>query len=74
MLWVTLFTFNYPQEIFMVAIDVFFHVRVAGSMILADQGYDTDEILVFIENKDAPVYDFTMFIIANFNILPISAL
>ena len=37
----------------MVAIDVFFHVRVAGSMILADQGYDTDEILVFIENKDA---------------------
>ena len=36
-----------------VAVDVLSNVHIAGSMVLADRGYDTDEILVYIENQDA---------------------
>ena len=36
-----------------VAVDVLSHVPLAGSMILADRGYDTDEILVYIEDQGA---------------------
>ena len=36
-----------------VAADVLSNVHLAGSMVLADRGYDTDEILVYIEDQDA---------------------
>jgi Transposase and inactivated derivatives len=36
-----------------VAVDVLSHVPLAGSMVLADRGYDSDEILVYIEDQDA---------------------
>lgn len=36
-----------------VAVDVLSHVQLAGSMVLADRGYDSDEILVYIEDQDA---------------------
>lgn len=36
-----------------VAVDVLSHIQIAGSMVLADRGYDTDEILVYIEDQDA---------------------
>lgn len=29
------------------------HVPLAGSTVIADRGYDTDEILVYIEERDA---------------------
>jgi len=36
-----------------VAIDVLSHLHIAGSMVLGDRGYDTDEFLIYIENQDA---------------------
>jgi transposase len=36
-----------------VAVDVLSHVSLAGRMVIADRGYDTDEILVYIEDQDA---------------------
>ena len=36
-----------------VAVDVLSHVPLAGRMVLADSGYDSDEILVYIEDRDA---------------------
>lgn len=36
-----------------VAVDVLSHLPIAGSMILADRGYDSDEILVYIEGQAA---------------------
>lgn len=36
-----------------VAVDVLSHVSLAGNMVIADRGYDTDEILVYIEDQDA---------------------
>jgi len=35
------------------AIDVLSHVHIAGSMVLADRGYDSNKILAYIENQDA---------------------
>jgi transposase len=36
-----------------VAVDVLSHVPIAGSMVLADRGYDADEILIYIEDQGA---------------------
>ena len=35
------------------AIEVLSHVELAGSMIIGDKGYDSDEILLYIEDQDA---------------------
>lgn len=36
-----------------VAIDVLSNVPLAGNMVLADRGYDSDEVLIYIEDQDA---------------------
>lgn len=35
------------------AIDVLSHVELAGSMVIGDKGYDSDEIMLYIEDRDA---------------------
>lgn len=36
-----------------IAVDVLSHIQLAGSMVLADRGYDADDILMYIEDQDA---------------------
>ena len=35
------------------AIEVLSHVKLAGSMVIGDRGYDSDEIMLYIEDQEA---------------------
>ena len=35
------------------AIDVLSHVELKGSMVIGDRGYDSDEIMLYIEDQEA---------------------
>jgi len=35
------------------AIEVLSHVELAGSMVIGDRGYDSDEIMLYIEDQEA---------------------
>jgi len=35
------------------AIDVLSHVELAGNMVIGDRGYDSDEIMLYIEDQEA---------------------